>query len=100
MNSATLARNLTITCLMLSMLAGTATAATQGTITKVDTSTQKITIKHGEIKNLDMPAMTMAFRASPNLLSTATVGATVEFEAEKVNGQYTLQALKVLSTAP
>lgn len=100
MNSTTLTRNVTVACLLLSILAGTATAATQGTITKVDAAAQKITIKHGEIKNLDMPAMTMAFRASPNLLSTATVGATVEFEAEKVNGQYTLQALKVLSTAP
>jgi Cu/Ag efflux protein CusF len=38
------------------------TAMTEGEIRKVDAATRKITIKHGELKNLAMPAMTMVFQ--------------------------------------
>ena len=37
-------------------------AMTEGEIRKVDMDNKKLTIKHGEIKNLDMPGMTMVFR--------------------------------------
>ena len=39
-----------------------ANASTMGEVRKVDKEAKKITIKHGEIRNLDMPAMTMVFQ--------------------------------------
>ena len=34
---------------------------TAGEVTKIDVAQKKLTIKHGELANLDMPAMTMVF---------------------------------------
>lgn len=67
---------------------GTATASpadmADGEIRKVDMDTKKITIKHGEIKNLDMPGMTMVFQAKdPALLGKVKAGDKVRFKAEK-----------------
>ena len=62
-----------------------------GQVTKIDTSAQKITIKHGPLKNLDMPEMTMVFRAQdPKMLTTVKVGDKVRFGADRVNGQLTV----------
>ena len=58
-----------------------------GEIRKVDTEAKKITIKHGEIKNLDMPGMTMVFQAKdPAMLDKVKVGDKVKFRAEKSGG--------------
>ncbi|MFM9900206.1 MAG: copper-binding protein [Polaromonas sp.] len=55
-----------------------------GEIRKVDKEYQKITIKHGEIKNLDMPGMTMVFGVKdPALLDKIKAGDKVKFSAEK-----------------
>jgi len=42
----------------------TAAAApmSEGEVRKVDKGASKVTIKHGPLQNLDMPAMTMVFR--------------------------------------
>lgn len=57
---------------------------TDGVIRKVDKTNSKITIKHGEIKNLDMPGMTMVFQVSqPELLDKVQAGDKVKFRAEK-----------------
>ena len=59
----------------------------EGEIRKVDMDAKKITIKHGEIKNLDMPGMTMVFQVKdPALLEKAKVGEKVRFKAEKAGG--------------
>jgi Cu(I)/Ag(I) efflux system protein CusF len=59
----------------------------QGEIRKVDMESKKITIKHGEIKNLDMPGMTMVFQVKEDaLLGKAKVGDKVRFTAEKIGG--------------
>ena len=59
----------------------------EGEIRKVDIDAKKITIKHGEIKNLDMPGMTMVFQVKdPALLEKAKVGEKVRFKAEKAGG--------------
>ena len=59
----------------------------EGEIRKVDMDTKKITIKHGEIKNLDMPGMTMVFQVKdPALLDKVKVGDKVRFTAEKAGG--------------
>jgi Cu(I)/Ag(I) efflux system periplasmic protein CusF len=66
----------------------------EGEVTKIDLAQARVTLKHGEIKNLDMPPMTMVFRVSnPKLLERVAVGDKVRFAAEKVNGSYTVTAL-------
>ena len=60
---------------------------TEGEIRKVDTDNKKITIKHGEIKNLDMPGMTMVFQVKdPAMLNKVKAGDKVRFKAEKAGG--------------
>ena len=68
--------------------ARTATAdMTDGEIRKINKDTQKITIKHGEIKNLEMPGMTMVFQVKdPAMLEKVKVGDKVKFVAEKSGG--------------
>ncbi|CAM5350009.1 copper-binding protein [Pseudomonas aeruginosa] len=57
---------------------------TDGEIRKVDKTTGKITIKHGRIKHLDMPAMTMVFQArDATLLDKVQAGDKVRFGADK-----------------
>lgn len=69
--------------------------AVDGEVKKVDPEAGKITLKHGEIKNLDMPAMQMSFRVSdPNWLKTLQVGDKVKFTADKVGGQFTITTLE------
>ena len=60
---------------------------TDGEIRKINKDTQKITIKHGEIKNLDMPGMTMVFQVKDSaMLEKVKVGDKVKFVAEKFGG--------------
>ena len=69
--------------------------AVDGEVKKVDPDAGKITLKHGEIKNLDMPAMQMSFRVSdPTWLKTLQVGDRVKFTADKVGGQFTITTLE------
>lgn len=79
------------------VLAGALTGlayAEDGEVKKIDLEANKITIKHNGIKNLDMPAMQMAFRvADPNWLKNLQVGDKVTFSAAKVDGQFTVTAL-------
>jgi Cu(I)/Ag(I) efflux system periplasmic protein CusF len=66
-----------------------------GEVRRIDTQTGKITLKHGEITNLDMPAMTMVFQtASPDLLKNLEVGQRVLFTADKIKGAYTVLSLE------
>lgn len=58
-----------------------------GEVRKVDTENKKITLKHGEIKNLGMPPMTMVFQiADPALLGRVKPGDKIRFMAEKQGG--------------
>jgi Cu(I)/Ag(I) efflux system periplasmic protein CusF len=66
-------------------LAQTASASmVAGEVRKVDKEAKKITIKHGEIKNLEMPPMTMVYQVQhPALLDKAKAGDSVRFVAER-----------------
>ncbi len=67
-----------------------------GEVKRIDTEAGKVTLKHGEIKSIDMPAMQMAYRvADPAWLKTLQVGDKVKFDAAKVNGQFTITAITV-----
>ena len=66
-----------------------------GTVKKVDPAQGKLTVDHGPIKNLDMDAMTMVFRAGdPEMLKTVKAGDKIKFTAERVNGQITVTKIQ------
>ena len=69
---------------------------TDAEVRKVDKDAKKITLKHGEIKNLEMPAMTMVFQVKdPVLLDKVKVGDKVKFKAEKAAAGYTVSEIEV-----
>jgi uncharacterized cupredoxin-like copper-binding protein len=60
----------------------------EGEVRRIDPTTQKLTLRHGEIRSLDMPPMTMVFTvADPALLSQLKVGDKIRFEAEQHQGR-------------
>lgn len=68
---------------------------TLGEIRKVDTAQGKLTIKHGDIKNLGMPGMTMIFKVqSPQMLDGLKAGDAVQFVVERQNGALLITELK------
>ena len=67
----------------------------EGEVRKIDTANKKITIKHGELKNLDMPAMTMVFQVTdPAMLSKVKVGDKVRFVAANPGGKLTVTEIR------
>lgn len=67
-----------------------------GEVRKVDKEQGKVTLRHGPLNNLDMPAMTMVFKASdPKLLDGLKEGDKVKFTAEKLNGAIAVTAIQV-----
>lgn len=63
----------------------------EGEIRKVDKAQGKLTIKHGPIKNLDMPSMTMVFRVNDKaLLDKVKAGDKVKFKAMDDDGKLTV----------
>jgi Cu(I)/Ag(I) efflux system protein CusF len=86
-----------VALISLTMVLGAwAQSLIDGTITKVDTSASKITIKHGPIKKFDMEdGMTMVFRAQdPAMLQTIKAGDKIKFDAENVNGQFVVTKIQ------
>lgn len=76
--------------------AAPATSMSTGEIRKVDKEAGKITIRHGELVNLRMPAMTMVFRAGdPAMLDRLKPGDKVRFVANQVNGQFVATQVQV-----
>lgn len=71
---------------------GTAQSSlTEGEVKKIDKETGKITLRHGEIRNLNMAAMTMVLRVQdPAMLDAVQVGDKVKFAAERLNGAVTI----------
>jgi Cu(I)/Ag(I) efflux system protein CusF len=68
-----------------------AQALADGEIRKVDKDAKKITIKHGPIPSIDMPAMTMVFQVKdPAMVDRVKVGDKVKFEAELLPGGRTV----------
>ena len=72
-------------------------AMSDGEIKKVDKEAGKLTIKHGELKNLGMGAMTMVFKAQdPAMLNQVKQGDKVRFVANMVNGVLTVSTITVV----
>jgi len=63
-------------------------AMTNGEVKKIDPSTGKITIKHGDIVHLDMPGMTMVFTAkNKDMLKNVRAGDKVRFMVVEEGGK-------------
>jgi len=67
-----------------------------GEVMRVDQSAGKITIKHGPIRKLGMDqGMTMVFKAQdPAMLNSVRAGSKIKFDAEQINGQYTVTKIE------
>lgn len=77
-------------------IAATSLPMVDAEIRKIDLENKKITLKHGEIKNLDMPGMTMVFQVKYiEMLILFQVGDKVKFTADKVNGAYTIMSIEL-----
>lgn len=86
-----------IATLLAALAAPAAWAAdmTDGEIRKVDKDAKKLTIKHGEIKNLDMPPMTMVFQVKDaTLLDKVKAGDRIRFAAEKLDSGYVVTEIQ------
>lgn len=84
-----------ITFLAALLVAGAAAATdADGEVRRIDKAQAKVTLKHGEIRSLDMPPMTMVFRVKdPKWLDGLAVGDKVKFSAAQENGQYVVTQL-------
>lgn len=75
--------------------AESAASMTEGEVRKVDKEQGKITLKHGEIKNLGMPGMTMIFRAKDKaMLDHLKEGDKVRFTADNIDNQLTVTKIE------
>ena len=66
-----------------------------GEVKKIDKEAGKMTLRHGELKHLNMPAMSMVFRVKDAaMLDQVKAGDKVRFAADRVNGAVTIVELK------
>ncbi|WP_093168765.1 copper-binding protein [Variovorax sp. YR216] len=73
----------------------------EGEVRKVNREAGKLTLRHGPLENLDMPAMTMVFTvADPKLLDGLNEGDKVRFAADRKDGKFVVTAIERVSSAP
>lgn len=67
-----------------------------GDVRKVDKEAKKITLRHGELKGLDMPPMTMVFQVrDPAMLDRVKPGDKVKFKAQNTGGTLVITEIEV-----
>ena len=72
-----------------------AAAMSEGEVRKVDKGAAKITLRHGELKNLEMPPMTMVFQVKDKaMLDQVKTGDKVRFVADKVGEAFTIMHIE------
>ena len=75
----------------MKMADGAAAEMSDAEVRKVDKAQGKVTLRHGPIKNLDMPPMTMNFTVKDKaMLDTVQAGDKVKFKAISDNGKMTV----------
>jgi Cu(I)/Ag(I) efflux system periplasmic protein CusF len=68
-------------------------------VRKVDKEAKKVTLKHGPIKNLDMPGMTMVFQVRDEKLFDKLVsGEKIKFTAEQLQGAFVVTGVEKADT--
>jgi Cu/Ag efflux protein CusF len=71
------------------------TALVDGEVRRVDPRSGTITLKHGPIPSLGMPAMSMVFQAKdPAMLGKVKAGDRIKFAADKIGEQYTVTRIE------
>ena len=80
----------------MAAMAQTATKdMTEAEVRKVDMDAKKVTLKHGPIKNLDMPGMTMVFQVKDaSLLDKLKTGDKRKFSAEQQQGAFVVTGIE------
>ena len=74
-----------------------APSMTDGEIRKIDKENGKVTIKHAEIKSLDMPGMTMVFTAKEkSLLDKIQTGDKVKFAVINDGGKMVITDIQTV----
>lgn len=74
-----------------------AAAGSDGEVRRIDREQGRITLRHGTIGNLGMPAMTMVFQAaSPRMLDSLKPGDKVRFSADKIDGALVVTAIEAV----
>jgi Cu(I)/Ag(I) efflux system periplasmic protein CusF len=83
-------------CLVLAAAAFADTHWVRGKVTKVDIAAQKLTIRHEALKKFDMEdGHTMVFRVKdPALLKEVKPGDDIRFDADKIDGKFTVTEIK------
>lgn len=81
-----LAASLALTAYTVPAIAQEASAS--GEVRRVDVEAGKITIKHGAISGLQLPAMSLVYTIAPALLTGIQAGDKVSFTAKRENNQY------------
>lgn len=77
--------------------AAAAPGLTDGEVRKIDKENGKITIKHGEIKHMDMPPMTMVFNAKDKaMLDKVQVGEKIQFIVIQDAGKMVVTDIKAM----
>jgi Cu/Ag efflux protein CusF len=70
---------------------------TDGEVRKVDKEAGKVTLKHSEIKSLEMPPMTMVFNVKDKaVLDKLKAGDKVRFKAVNEGGKYIVTEIRVV----
>lgn len=71
------------------------TELSEGEVVRWDAASAKVTLRHGPIRNLDMPPMTMVFRITdPAQAAQVKAGAKVRFRAEQQAGAYVVTRIE------
>jgi Cu(I)/Ag(I) efflux system periplasmic protein CusF len=89
---------ITAFALVLAMPMATAAGAdmTEGEVRKIDKETGKLTLRHAEIKSLDMPPMTMVFTLKDKaMLDKLQPGDKVKFKAVNDGGKFTVTQIEM-----
>jgi Cu(I)/Ag(I) efflux system protein CusF len=74
----------------------TAGEMTDGEVRKVDKEAGKLTLKHADIKSLDMPAMTMVFVVKDKaMLDKLKAGDKIKFKAINDAGKFTVTEMQM-----
>lgn len=74
-----------------------AISRTEGEVRRLDKMLGTLTIRHGEIRNLDMPPMSMVFTVRDKAqLDAMSVGDRIRFVATKENGKFMASEIEVV----
>jgi len=88
-----LARVLVACLLVAGLPAGAQQADAAGEVRRVDVAGGKVTLKHGPIPDLQLPAITLVYQAPSALLQDLKPGDKVRFSARRDKQHYVVTAI-------